>query len=307
MYKVFKILILLVIITGLNACDSKKTAEKQTVSVDVLPFPNKVLKRGGSITISNKNWVIANVSDSISSVLAAYLVKSLEEITGEDALITDLYSTRKHEQSIKIELVESSKLKTGESYTLEITSPHIKIKARSAAGIYNGMQTLLQLLRSGEKNNNYVLPRIIVKDSPRYLVRGITIKQSQINRLDAANLLHHLGALKINSIFIIDDDEKESILEKAASENYIKLYSGKELPGDITLISYGWSGKELEEIYKTENIDAEAKGIVLDLTSTTNADLMAKLAVLAEISWTKKDNHEYSRFKRLSHKILVTD
>ena len=307
MYRVFQVVILLALITGLYACESKKTEQNQAISVDVLPFPNKVLKRGGIITISDKNWVVANVSDSVSSELAAYLVKSLEKITGEDALITDLYSTRKHEQSIKIELVNSIKFKTNDSYTLDITSSHIKIKAKSAGGVYYGIQSLLQLLESGANNNNYVLPKIVVKDSPGFLVRGITIKQSQINHLAAANLFRHLGAIKINTVFIIDDDEQEEILKIIASENYIKLYTGKELPSDITLISYGASNNELEEIYNTMEIDSETKGIVLDLTSTANDDLLAKLFVLAELSWSEKDNHDYSRFFRLSQKILASD
>lgn len=305
MQQVFKVVILLAILTGFYGCDSKKTEKKQTISVDVLPFPNKILKRGGIITISNKNWVIANVSDSVSAELAAYLVKSLKKVTGEDALITDLYSTRKHEQSIKIELDNNYQSHTGESYTLDITSPHIKIKAKSARGIYYGIQTLLQLLQSGENNNTYVLPKIVIKDEPDYLVRGITIKQTQLNNLSPKNFFHLLGVLKINEVYIIDDAKQDAITITVASENYITLYDGKELPGDITLISYGASSQNLEEFYNIESIDAEAKGLVLDLTSTANDDLSTKLCVLAELSWTEKDNRDYSRLVRLAPNIFM--
>ena len=89
-------------------------------------------------------------------------------------------------------------------------------------------------------------------------------------------------------------------------ENFIKLYTGNELPGDITLFSYGASSAELKEIYSIENIDAETKGVVLDLTSTANDDLSAKLSVWAELTWSEKDNHDYSRFVRLLPKILAT-
>jgi hypothetical protein len=307
MHKGFRIIILLAILTGFYSCELKNTEKERTISVDVLPFPNKVLKRGGIITISNKNWVIANVSDSVSVELATYLVKSLEKITDEDALITDLYSTRKHDQSIKIEIDNNYKSNTGESYTLDITSSHTKIRAKSARGIYYGIQTLLQLLKAGESNKAYVLPKIVIKDEPRYSMRGITIKQSQINHLVAANLFCQLGAIKINSVFIIDDDEQEATLKNVASENYIKLYTGKEFPGNIRLISYGPSSNVLEEIYNTTVFDTESKGIVLDLTSTANDDLITKLYVLAELSWSGKDNHDYSRLVRLSQKVLADD
>jgi len=307
MHKVFRIFILLTILTGLSACDSKKTEGKQTIAVDVLPFPNKVLNRGGTITLSSNNWVIANVSDSVSSELAAYLVRSLGKITGEDARITDIYSTRKHQQSIKIELDNNIQSGTTESYTIDITSPHIKIKAKSASGIYYGIQTLLQLLKSGANNSTYELPKIVIKDSPNYLVRGITIKQSQLNDISVTSFFHLLGVMKINSVFVIDDNGQDPILTLAASKNYIKLYAGKELPNDISLFSYGSTGKELENFYKTADLDPESKGVVLDLTSTPNEDHLAKLSVLAELSWSDKEKHDFTRLVKLTKQVLASN
>ena len=304
MYKVFRIVILLTILTGISACNLENTEGVQTIAVNVLPLPNKALKRGGIITLSNNIWVIANVSDSVSSALATYLVKNLNKVTGEDAPITDLYSTRKHKESIKIELANTRRSKADEAYTLNITSAQITIKANSARGLYYGMQTLLQLLRSGVNNANYELPKIVIKDSPRYSIRGILTKQSQLNDLSAKHFFDLLGALKINAVFIIDDDVPEPTLKAKAVENYINLYTGSELPNDITLISYGVSGKQLEEAYSTENIGVGSKGIVLDLTSTASEDFASKLSVLAELSWTEKDKLDFLRLVKLSEHIL---
>ena len=307
MHKVFRIFILLTILTGPSACDSKKTEGKQTIAVDVLPFPNKVLNRGGTITLSSDNWVIANVSDSVSSALAAYLVKSLGIITGEDARITDIYSTRKHQQSIKIELDNNIQSVDIDSYTIDITSPHIKIKAKSASGIYYGMQTLLQLLKSGANNSTYELPKIVIKDSPIYLVRGIAIKQSQLIDISVTSFFHLLGLMKINSVFVLDDNGQDPNLISAASKNYIKLYAGKELSSDISLLSYGPTSNELEGFYKTSNLDPESKGVVLDLTSTPKEDLLAKLSVLAELSWSDKEKHDFARLVKLTKQVLASN
>jgi hexosaminidase len=304
MHKVFRIIILLTILLGFIACDSKQTVEKQTIVVEVLPFPNKVLKRGGTITLSSDFWVIANVSDSVSSDLAAYLVKNLNRITGKEAGITDLYSTRKHTESVRLELDNNTPLTSSESYTLDITSSHIKIKAKSAKGIYYGIQTLLQLLESGANNSSYVIPKIVIKDSPNFSVRGIAIKQSQLNSLSSSRFIQLLGALKINAVFVIADADQDRNIMAESSKNYLKMYSGSEIPSDIMLISYGPSSEELAETYNTADLSSVAKGIVLDLTSTTNEDLLPKLSVLAELSWSDKDKHDFARLQKLQKLVL---
>jgi len=306
MYRVYRIAILLTIFTGFLSCESKKAEEKQSVSVDVLPYPNKVLKRRGSITLSNNFWVIANVSDSLSSDLASYLVKNLSLITGQDAHITDLYSTRKHKQSIKIELDNNMLSSKDEAYTLDLTSPHIKIKGESAIGIYYGMQTLLQLLNSGKSGSTYLLPKILIKDSPSYLVRGILMQQSQLNSLDVPGLFDMLGGLKINSVYIIGDENPDVEVDEKANENYLKLYHGKDIPKNITIVSFGSSNKELEDYYMTENIGGDSDGIVLDLTSTEKKEFSTKLAILAELAWSESNNRDHLRINRLTKEHLTT-
>ena len=304
MLRLNRIVLLLTFLIVVISCDSKKNNEKEPISINVLPFPNKVLKRGGSIDLSRNMWVVANVSDSLSSSLATYLVKKLRLITGEDALITDLYSTRKHNQSITIGL-DNNKLVVDESYTLDITSSHINIKSKSSRGVFYGVQTILQLLNSGANDSSFILPKIVIKDSPHYSTRGITLKQSQLNSLDTYELFNLLGVLKINSLFVIQDDDKDQNILEGAAENYVNLYSGKELPSDILLVSYGGTTNELKDIYNSENMYEPSKGIVLDLTSTKQQDLLLKLAIFAEISWSDSSNRDFLRVNRLSQSLVI--
>jgi len=303
MARVHVLVILLTFLIGITSCDSKENNEKEAISINILPFPNKVLKRGGSIDLSRTIWVVANVGDSLSSSLATYLVTKLRLITGEDALITDLYSTRKHNQSIKIEL-DNIKQVVDESYTLDITSSHIKIKSKSSRGIFYGVQTILQLLKSGANDSSFILPKIVIKDSPRFSTRGITIKQSQLNNFDTYELFNILGLLRINSVFVVQDVNKNLNVLDGAAENYVNLYSGRELPSDIQLVSFGATTNELKDIYNSEIMNGAPKGIVLDLTSTKKEDLLIKLAIFAELSWSDSSNHDFSRVNRLSQSLV---
>ena len=192
-----------------------------------------------------------------------------------------------------------------ESYTLDITSSHINIKSKSSRGVFYGVQTILQLLNSGANDSSFILPKIVIKDSPHYSTRGITLKQSQLNSLDTYELFNLLGVLKINSLFVIQDDDKDQNILEGAAENYVNLYSGKELPSDILLVSYGGTTNELKDIYNSENMDEPSKGIVLDLTSTKQQDLLLKLAIFAEISWSDSSNRDFLRVNRLSQSLVI--
>ncbi len=296
--------ILLNFFIGLVSCNSKETTELKAASVEVVPFPNKILKRGGTISVSNNIWVVANVSDSLSSALATYLVNRLSEVTGQEARITDLFSTRKHAQSISLELDYNATATAYEAYTLDITSPQIKIKSKSAQGVFYGIQSLMQILKAGANDMEYELPKIVIKDSPRYLIRGVLISRTQLNNISDKRFLYRLAVMKINSLFLIDDETQTKKLMREAEENYIKICSADNLPDDITLLDYGRTAEEREKIYTEPNIDTRASGVVLDLTTTALEDLEVKLSVLAELSWTFQSNHNFLRLNKLSEKIL---
>jgi Glycosyl hydrolase family 20, domain 2 len=293
--------LLIALVSGLLACQTPKSAEEQTILVDVLPMPNKILKRGGSITMSNDFWVVANVSDSVSSALATYLVSHINTITGSEAHVTDLYSTRKHPQSVKLVLNNSTATENSESYTLDLTSSHIIIDASTSQGIFFGIQTFLQLLKSGTtQTKSYVLPKVVIKDSPRYKVRGVTIKDSQLNGQPATKLFDLMGAVKINSIFIEGEKWYDQYLLADAAKNYVKIYNASELLNDISILSYDVVDEKLEGILASKINTNKLNGFVLDLTSTPSEDFLKKLKIISELSWSNNDNEDFAERIKVS-------
>jgi Glycosyl hydrolase family 20, domain 2 len=288
--------ILITVLTTFYACTSPKSEEEQTISVDVLPMPNKILKRGGSITLSNNFWVIANVSDSVSSALATYLVNGINDVTGTEAHVTDLYSTRKHQQSVKLVFDNSAVKKSNESYVLNITSSHIIIEASTSQGVYYGMQTFLQLLKSsGTNQKTYVLPKVVIKDSPRYSVRGVLLTTSQLTSTAPVNLFELLGAVKINSIFVDGEQWNEQSLVAIAAKNYLKIHRAEDLPNDVSIISYNIVDENLDGILASKITGEKLDGFVLDLTSTPRQDYLKKLPIIAELSWSNNENQDFYR------------
>jgi glycosyl hydrolase family 20 len=293
--------LLITLVTGLLACQTPKADEELTISVDILPMPNKILKRGGSITMSNDFWVIANVSDSVSSALATYLVSRINAITGSEAHVTDLYSTRKHPQSVKLVLDNNTNGENNESYTVDITSSHIIIEASASQGIYFGIQTFLQLLKSGAvQNKSYILPIVVIKDSPRYKVRGVTIKDSQLNSPPPTKLFELMGAVKINSVFVEGEKWHDQYLLADAAKNCVNIYNARELPDDISILSYDIVDEKLEGILASKITADKLNGFVLDLTSTASEDFLKKLTVISELSWSNNDNQDFTERIKVS-------
>ncbi|WEK35142.1 MAG: family 20 glycosylhydrolase [Candidatus Pseudobacter hemicellulosilyticus] len=79
-----------------------------------------------------------------------------------------------------IELQLQSGLRLGkEGYALEVTPTHVIIRAKEPAGLFYGMQTLLQLLPKQIQHNKkdtsvaWTIPAVTIEDQPRFAWRGL--------------------------------------------------------------------------------------------------------------------------------------
>ena len=79
--------------------------------------------------------------------------------------------------SIVFNLIDST-IKTG-GYLLKINNKEISISASDEEGLFNGMQSVIQLLPISKTNNSLVLPGIEINDEPRFLYRGVELDVSR--------------------------------------------------------------------------------------------------------------------------------
>jgi len=291
MFRTLRSLIVLCICACIYTCETKVADDPGSTELDIIPYPNKVLKRGGHLTLSNNFWIIANVSDSTATELARYLARNLKILTAKDALIADLFSNRKHKQSIQITLDNNLKSESKEAYILDISSSQIKIKAKSAGGIFYGIQTLLQLLEDGAVNDTYVIPKLVIMDAPRFAIRGIMIKPSQLNKQIEKSLFKTMASLKLNTIFLLDEASQKKVMQEDSTKNNIHYFSGQELAENLKLFSKHISNLEPEEISSLSTSNTGTLGLVLDLTAAIDTALLVNLPKLAKISWTTSNEN----------------
>lgn len=82
--------------------------------------------------------------------------------------------------SVNLLLVEkTADYPSAESYQLSITPKQITISATDGAGLFYGVQSLLQLVNQNEGLKTKILPAVLIKDTPRFSYRGLHLDVSR--------------------------------------------------------------------------------------------------------------------------------
>ena len=165
-----QILFLLFFLISFNS-----TSQVPTNTISIIPQPVHILKGTGHFTFPKE--VLIHAPDSPE------LVKTISILSERLSLPTGnhvTFATSSNGATIKLLLNDSDDSQLGkEGYTLSVTHTGIKIKANQPAGLFYGVQTLLQLLPSQieskvlVKNINWVVPIIEIQDFPKLGWRGL--------------------------------------------------------------------------------------------------------------------------------------
>lgn len=145
--------------------------------VRIIPLPAEVTDQEGLFTLSNSTKIeISSESDQMRQ-LASFLTVHTEKYFGfNNAVVT---SETGDKGSVFLKLDENLKLGK-EDYNLSVSSDGVQIEAATPNGLFYGMQTLIQLMPSTPKQvTEIILPGVEIKDSPRFLWRGLHLDVSR--------------------------------------------------------------------------------------------------------------------------------
>jgi hexosaminidase len=143
-------------------------------SINIIPKPLQAELQQGSFTL-DEHVVIVN-ADSSKDALGDYLSAAIREQTGLKLNTQRRASWFGREILLK---AGGSKSDLGqEGYELTVTKNNVTITAPRSAGLFYGVQSLLQLipLQGGE---TYTIPCIKIKDRPRFRWRGLMLDESR--------------------------------------------------------------------------------------------------------------------------------
>lgn len=162
----------------------------------VIPVPLKMEQGTGSFLLSEKTKLYTNLQGEEAALLGDYL---------KTALSLQFKEGKKKDKQNVLSLLISEKnplLVLPESYILSVTPEHILIKASSGAGLFYGIQTLLQL--SQPSGTDYSITSVDVQDTPRFAYRGMMLDVSRhfLSKEFVKKQIDALAFYKINRLHL---------------------------------------------------------------------------------------------------------
>ena len=150
-------------------------SQEQGIAHKLIPLPVSLSEGTGSFTINNKTTIHIASADAGVRRVANFLVTNLKS-TGYTVPVVNTLS--KIGSSINLVIINDPTLGK-EGYKLSVSTAAVSISADQPAGLFYGMQTLLQLLpneiesKDPVKNIAWKIPACTITDYPRFGWRGL--------------------------------------------------------------------------------------------------------------------------------------
>lgn len=163
---------------SVTSCDKFSPAESRTIAI--IPEPSEVTPSKGKFTMYESD-IISIKGQPMAEVkaIAEYFESKIDVATGYVVQIEDNAKGR-----IAFEIVNSKEM-GAEGYRLNVTQNQITVKASAPAGLFYGVQTLLQLFPAEIKSLSRVkgvewsVPCVDIVDTPRFGWRGVMLDVSR--------------------------------------------------------------------------------------------------------------------------------
>jgi len=158
---------------------SMASAMAQTECYNVVPLPQEITQgKGDAFAITPATLIVCDMASSEAKSDAEFLASFLRDITG-----MSLQLAGEATKQPAIQLAIDSKIDGAEAYSMEITKKGLKIKARTQAGIFYGIQTLRKavanIVPEGQRVEAVSLPAATINDKPRFGYRGMMLDCSR--------------------------------------------------------------------------------------------------------------------------------
>lgn len=170
-------------------------------SINIIPLPNSFVQTKGEFQLNNST--VVGVNDSSLLPQANYLQAELKSIGLP-------VSVDQNEKKATIELKLVNKTEAVGSYTLKIERKHITITSSGNEGVFYGIVSLLQLVKTQPLASNYNLITCEINDAPRYQWRGFMLDESRhfFGKEKVKQLLDWMAFYKLNKFHWHLTDDK---------------------------------------------------------------------------------------------------
>jgi len=192
-------------------------------SIAIIPKPLMMQVHNGHFTLNNATAVT-------TSSAKADVKQTIQWFTDKIATSTGFHLSNHQSSRNEINLILNKNADTSlhdEGYTLNVTPTKVSIVANKAAGLFYGLQTVLQLLPpeiasvSEVKNVNWTIPDVSIKDVPRFGWRGLMLDVSRhfFTKQEVEQYIDQMARYKYNTLHLhLADDQGWRIEIKSLPE-----------------------------------------------------------------------------------------
>lgn len=232
----------------LTACSSATGEVKPyNEGINIIPMPQSLVQQDGFFKLSSGTKF--GVTSPEAKTIAEFFAAKMSQSTG--------YQITVAEQG-NITLTLNPELEVNdEGYTLDVTSNSVQIAAKTAQGLFYGMQSFMQLLpaeiESAEKVEGieWRAQAVSIKDEPRFEYRGMMLDPCRhfVSVEHIKKYIDVLSLFKINRMhWHLTDDQGWRIEIK----KYPKLteIGSKRIDGEGTEYGGYYTQEEIKEVVK---------------------------------------------------------
>src|SRR3954452_3433192 len=193
---------------SIPATGAPPTGTAKSVATQVMPKPVSVTGGQGQFTLTRPARIVSD-DPGVGNVLAAYLRPAtgypLNVVAGDSDL---------RQGDIVLRLGDSG-TPGDEGYKLDVDTQHATVTAETAHGLYNGVQTIRQLLPGWidsptQQVAPWQMPSVNIVDYPRYGYRGVMLDIARHFQTPNAvkKLIDQVATYKINVLHLhVSDDQ----------------------------------------------------------------------------------------------------
>jgi len=239
------------IATGVRSMDRKFQNPPDSTrqgSLNIIPRPFMVKQTGGSFHISKETVLL--LGNGTGNEEIEIFRRCLNLVTPINI------PTRQKAKSNYISLdLDSARVSFKEGYILQVNQNHISVTGRDEAGLFYGLQSLIQLATQTGTNS---IPGCVIEDHPRFAYRGMHLDVCR-HFFPASSIkkwIDILALYKINTFhWHLTDDQGWRIEIKAFPElQTISAYRNETLIGHKKELPHVFDGKRYGGYYTQDDV-----------------------------------------------------
>ena len=191
MHTLLRIKLVISVILLLVGCVLITYAQQQ--AINIIPIPKSITFEEGVHKLS-KGTIYISIEKGSESEFNFFKQQML------DLFGIKVEATSSKRKASVILTVDPHKAIVPEAYELHITPSVINIIGHDNAGVFYGIQTLLQLFHDNQQTNSRQLSCLVIKDAPRFAWRAFMLDEARFFKGEEVvkQLLDEMAALKMN-------------------------------------------------------------------------------------------------------------